>query len=475
LLVVDGPRAAIAVSTDASSVTPLDLPIDEFAGALGSSDKIVSGTVSPAAPLGLTQQWSGETVLWDLDNSARRLTFTDESRPTAAAFSPDGRLVATATHKGAVLLRDVDDGKMLHRLDHGAEVTALAFSPAGEVLVSAGENGKVAMWEIDTGRVRRRFEHDNPVLTLAFDPADGTLLTGTENGALARFDPATGQLQARRQFNGAIAAIDTDGPTHTIAVGVQETGAKALWDEAVFIDRATNRELSHFCRDGESRLGVLSPDGSRFATYDPPARKEVTIWSTSTGKALFQVPIDARPLAFSSDGRRILLHNGFGPLLVVDAATGHTLHDLGEPGGVYEVFGKSHGDFVVTRGVDRSLSGWDLVSGDLRWHTVPEHRDASLSLSSNGTTFAQYDEADQAIEVFESATGKRLGAIPTEKPRAFTVSDNGTRLLAAPPSSRKTGNRGGGSRCVSSFGMSWRKGFSASEQSTILSFMALSH
>jgi WD40 repeat protein len=433
LLVVDGPRAAIAVSTDTSGVAPLDLPIDEFAGPWGSSDRIVSGTVSPTASLGLTRQWSGKTVLWDLDKGARQLTFTDESRPTAAAFSPDGLMVVTATYKGAVLIRDVDDGALLHRLNRGAEVTALAFSPAGDVLVSAGENGKVVMWDIATGQVRRRFEHDSPALALAFDPADGTLLTGTENGALTRFDPATGQIQARRQFNGAIAAIDTNGSSHTIAVGVRETGAKALWDEAVFVDRATNRELSHFSREGESRIGALSPDGSRFATYDPPARKQVTIWSTSTGKVLLQVPIDAKPLAFSSDGRRLRLHNGFGPLLVVDAATGETLHDLGEPGGINDVYGKSHGDFFVTRGVDKSLRGWDLVSGDSRWHTVPEHRDASLSLSFNGTTFAYYGESEQAIEVFESATGKRLGAIPTEKPRAFVISDDGTRLLTARP------------------------------------------
>lgn len=92
--------------------------------------------------------------------------------------------------------------------------------------------------------------------------------------------------------------------------------------------------------DGNPDVVAWSPDGRRIATADN--QKHLWLWDGETGAQLaeWQLPLHARALAFSPDGKRIVAGLDFGGgtiqrsdrfLAVVDAHTGEILHTPDTP------------------------------------------------------------------------------------------------------------------------------------------------
>jgi sugar lactone lactonase YvrE len=138
------------------------------------------------------------------------------SGPTAAAFSPDGRLLAT-TAEGQVRLWATGSWQPRGSLPQG--VSGMAFSPDGRMLVTTDLND-VTVWEVGTRLVR--FSH-RPGLQLP---------------ASARFSP--------------------DG---RFVAWVMRTGAVEVWD--VTRGRAVAAFKGH---DGGLQGYAFTPDGGRIVT-----------------------------------------------------------------------------------------------------------------------------------------------------------------------------------------------------------------
>src|SRR5262249_47919121 len=76
-----------------------------------------------------------------------------ESRPSAAAISPDGRTVAIGSQAGAVAFVDTGTGAAQRPIPgQGAAIRDLVYSADGSTVVSVGNDDRVVVWGTAAGR-----------------------------------------------------------------------------------------------------------------------------------------------------------------------------------------------------------------------------------------------------------------------------------------------------------------------------------
>ena len=96
---------------------------------------------------------------------------------TAAAFSPNGKLLATTSLDGDARLWEVGTGQPSRVLQgHKAEVHCVTFSPDGRTLVTGGGKGDVKFWSVATGNELLSLRIPGETVRLALFSPDGRTL-----------------------------------------------------------------------------------------------------------------------------------------------------------------------------------------------------------------------------------------------------------------------------------------------------------
>jgi WD40 repeat protein len=143
---------------------------------------------------------AGKVIVVDVARRQRLTTLPDESS-SAAAVSPDGRLLASGQHGGEVVLWDLQRRERLGAPlgGHHGTVTSMAFSPDGRMLASAGDDKSVVLWAVDgwqASRIVAFNEHADPVQSVAFSP-DSQAATSADGKQLFRWDASVQSWQAQ--------------------------------------------------------------------------------------------------------------------------------------------------------------------------------------------------------------------------------------------------------------------------------------
>ncbi len=157
---------------------------------------------------------------------------------------------------------------------HGADVGVAVFSPDGRLVASGDSAGEVFVWEVASGRVVHRFLRPCPggVSDIAISP-DGRLL------AVACYRPLL------------VWGIGTGHQVFSL------TG-----------DPALDPRFSAVAFSPSGRLLAASADG-----YDRATRrgsKTVSLWETTSGTPVHELPTPSRVLAFSPDGTLLATGDG---------------------------------------------------------------------------------------------------------------------------------------------------------------------
>jgi WD40 repeat protein len=263
---------------------------------------------------------------------------TDGVRPTALAFSPDGKLLASATSDRGVQLWDpsAPAGEAVGRTmpEEGALIHALAFSPDSKRLFAGGFDGLVRIYDAGSGKGMRRLQGGvRQVQALAVSPDGARLAVGGMDATIRLMPvglrPASLALKGHAGPVKAV-AFSPDGK-RLASVGADQT--VRLWEAGD--DREVHVLKGHSL--AVERV-LFSPDGARLATVSVPAAVgeravEVKVWDVATGAPVCSIPGvtgDGVSVAFSASGKQ---------LGVVSPGKGLTAYDLatGKPAGGFDL------------------------------------------------------------------------------------------------------------------------------------------
>ena len=192
---------------------------------------------------------------------------------------------------------------------------------------------------------------------------------------------------------------------------------------------------------GTIYTAALSPDGHSVAVggrmaegleTNPPIAR---VHDLATGKLLTLLRgsrhgDQARRLAFSPDGKRLISQEFGGIAKVWDAASGTLLHHLGEHDRVIiDAVGFTLDGRAVTGGSDRALRLWSASDGKLAGH---KDRVSEIAVSPMDGIIASGDWSGE-IRLWDGSTGAPLRTLAKQRApvHALRISPNGRWLLSA--------------------------------------------
>jgi WD40 repeat protein len=256
----------------------------------------------------------------------------------------------------------------------------LAFAPGGQMLASISNTSSpsgtraIQLWDAAMGKELRQLAgHQGSVLRVAFSP-NGQALASTGSDNLIRlWDTATGQeLRQLRGSPGAATAVVFSPDGKTLAA-VGSDNLLRLWEVA------TGKELRQAAGTGAYYGGnsflVFSPDGKTLALAAGSGDRVIRLWEVATGKdrRLLVLPAAAggspqpvsnslTALAFSPDGRTLVLGGSDRLIRLWDLLTGREVHRLaGHQGAVTSLVFAADGQTLISGSQDCTAVVWDLA------------------------------------------------------------------------------------------------------------------
>jgi WD40 repeat protein/DNA-binding SARP family transcriptional activator len=364
-------------------------------------------------------------VVFDLNTGDRWLRLPTGDSDLHLAWSPDGRYIATTSAVFQPRVWDAETGDLLGRLTgHAGGATGVAWSPDSSRLVTAGREVKV--WEVgvDFEEVLSLSapEMSSGVAGVAFS-ADGTRVMG---GA-ADFS-AVKIWSLDRNGDAEWADLPSSWsaeflPDGRLVASSQHSTALTIWDVR---RRTTVRLIAPISKV----YGVdVSPDGRDIAAAVAGTRRKhygghvARVWNAGTGRELFSVriPYDVFDVAFSPDGKHMVIPAWTGRVKVVDRE-GHVLRvfeerpDLEEKGNfaISDVSFSSDGRLVATA----DTRGFELDGMHVE---IWDWQKAMLVRKVQGATIVEFDPSGPRIvtvaagraEIQDAESGRLIAALAT--------------------------------------------------------------
>jgi WD40 repeat protein len=416
---------------------------------------------APNRPWLAVGETDGRIRLLELPALRERLQFTATTEGvTALAFSPDGHTLASGSGYNdlAIRLWDPITGRLFKELaGHTGWLIALSFSPDGKVMASAATDQTIHLWDTRTWQelaVLRGHRHE--IWAIAFSPDSRLLASGSRAGEIFVWNLS--------QPGGGTPRLEVTGEQfRDVSFSAEGTRFVAWhWNGAL-----TLREVSEPSRSrclvelGTNNYGALfSPDGRQLAVGTRSGRVRLLDGSTLEPAGMLVGREDGRmrPVGFTADSQRLLGEARLSPDARCYWWDVHSRKLLGSwsVGPVnHRVAISPTGDLVVTGDFDGAVRFWDLAdfhelgrkeahrtevvglafSGDgklvasgsaygdvIVWNTrsrtaqlklqSPYGAIYSLAFSDDGRRLILGGNWQQAVQVWEVASGQLIGLLP---------------------------------------------------------------
>jgi WD40 repeat protein len=330
-------------------------------------------------------------VRMSLTNAARR--YFDVGRNAPVAITPDGRWLAlvrpgdpSEPKDRGIELWNITTGAMEKFLPHVRQVRIIQFSPGCGSLAVADGDGEVVLWNWRSGESRSIQAHALPVQSLAFSASGEMLATGASDETIKLWDLPT-LAQMPNKFDGQMGtawSLAFSPGQQFLASGSRDMPIQ-LWDlnsrrEPVAITNLNSEKVGNF---------AFSPDSTLMAGGCKD--NHVRVWEAGTLNEKYHLRGVGYAVAFSRDGKRLLVADAAGAASWWDFVTGTR-----QPVPAYEQLGEITS---VEFSPDRRTAALGHKSGKIRLlgietgkvlGTYEGHHDAVLSLTfaPDGRSFA---------------------------------------------------------------------------------------
>jgi len=259
------------------------------------------------------------------------------NKVTAAALSPDNRILAVGTSEHTLTLYDRKTQTALRELDgHSASIRQLHFSPDGRFLISVDQDGNLLLWMVSSGeQLAGSHDYSGPIGGVLFQ-LNGNLVAWGE-GTTWELDPSNAKAlhTTHIESSGSILAASPAGDL----LAVYEPFNVSLLDahSGAFIQKLEGEAEDPFVEyqhEGsvfrQYYAASFSWDGTHLVTAGTGG---VWYYDTNTWRLLQQYPgNNAQKISISPDGQWILtsLDEQINPVSVYDLQSGNTLFSLGD-------------------------------------------------------------------------------------------------------------------------------------------------
>jgi WD40 repeat protein len=408
-----------------------------------------------------------EIKLWNSQTGKDERKFKGfKGRPTALAFSPDGRLLAVATMSfdresagdyikiigtSEVRLFDVRSGREMRKFTGIGAVNTVAFSPSGKFLFLGGvtREGETdipgfSMLNLETSKLASfpvGDDYSEAVDSIALSK-DGTLLafrSGRETVKL--LDTKT--LKVKQTLDSTSVGSGIERPASRFLVSVKRVLAVAFSADGRTVAAETDQgEIKLWDpRTGEVRkeltngqddptLVAVSADGKSFAEF---GEGNVQFWSSgSDAKQTVPLPagVSISAMAMSADSQTVALASAKDVLLI--NAAGKVSRTLtGQHGAINNLAFSVDGRVLAASAEDGTIEIWNLASQRIERTIAAGLALTALRFSPNGQILAAAT-ADRDVTLWNLQSG--LAQAKLEKHdavvNALTFSADG-QLLAS--------------------------------------------
>jgi WD40 repeat protein len=368
-------------------------------------------------------------------------------------WSPDGQQIAVGCWDGTIRVFSARSGLEQFALrGHTGHAQGVAFSPDGSTLASGGQDRTVRLWDATNGQEARTLNaerHRVDGLALSLDgkrvaysvgedkPGDPNALrvrsaeTGRDVLTVTKIDNVLTDGWAKIAFSadGARLAVVFRNKVRfwEIATGREEPAMEAsdnirgvvfsprgnivavqLWERVILLDLASGRETLSVPAYRSDRGIAFNADGSLLAFLDPD-KGALNLLDITRGEIVRTLQgRDGRPLtglsvgnlAFSTDGRRLLLFLNRGDVYVWDTGSWQLLHQHERLTGEniqFSAFSPDGSRLATVQPVMKEIDLWDTTTGQqvfvIKGVTSFDYRQVrGLVWSADGSTLASYDE-----------------------------------------------------------------------------------
>lgn len=418
-----------------------------------------------------------EVRFWDIESGdeQRTLKSKDWCSFGHAALSPDGTKVALAEFSRLQIL-DAATGKSLHSFAlPGEGCRSPHFSPNGKRVYMPMDNS-VACFDVESGK-RLMHTDATPVgslVSIALSPNHQRLTTGHADGYVRLWNTVDGSpiwqqllapVPSRDGWKSRPSFIGCTSDGKQLVVAGRRNDPRTFNEGVVVVlDMATGQLVREVIIDTEIEGGGLSPDGRTLVAYTPNGSlgdTKLHAVDLESGAVQYTYPPQTGgehglwslvAMEFTADGSQLLVADGNGDMLVLDAATGKLQksfvadwrdqpqpdEEQRQPIHIWEAAIAADGSTLVTNSAE-SVRIWDIDTGTLR-QTIrhPHDHGCNLAIAPNASRFATADlnytgdPGSDKVLLYDTQSGQQIAEFlePGCRAHVLRFSSDGGQLTA---------------------------------------------